>query len=65
MRPWVAVTAVSLCLWCGIAWLAIAATNQLAPGFLHAAKNKVNASIAKVETRVQLAFYRTIWRDPA
>ena len=65
MRPIVAVTAVSICLWCGIVWSAVAATNIVAPGFLHAAKNKVNTSIARVESRVQLALYRTIWHGPA
>ena len=67
MRPIVAVTAVSLCLWYGILKGAVAVTDEMAPSFLPNAKEQLHRTIQKAEThvRARLAYYRTKWRIPA
>ena len=66
MRPILAVTAVSLCLWYGIISGATALTYEFAPTLIPGAKHKLHKSFAKAEAhvRARLAYYRTKWRIP-
>ena len=67
MRPIVAVTAVSLCLWAGIIWGAMAVTDELAPSLIPAAKQRLHATLVVAEThvRTRIAYYKSKLRIPA
>ena len=67
MRPIVAVTAVSLCLWGGIIWGSLALTDEFAPSFIPGAKHKLHATLIVAETHVltRIAYYRSRFRLPA